>query len=125
MADTISMRSRWEKFDFPGSVITGENYEQNGRDDEERDVQVTATMQQMIRIYLHQIRTYLSVRMRNLTVDDVLWQLDESEFDFPGSVDANSAGENYEPIENGRDDEERDVQVTATMIIHSKLSAEQ
>ena len=70
------------------------------------------------------IRIYLSERMRNLTVDDVLWLLDESEFDFPGSVDANSAGENYEPIENGRDNEERDVQVTATMIIHSKLSAE-
>ena len=48
--------------------------------------------------------------MSNLTVDYVLCQLDGSEFEFPGSDDVNSADENYEPIANGRDVEERDDQ---------------
>ena len=53
----------------------------------------------------------MSERMRNLTVDDVLWHVDGSEVDFPGSADVNSADdESYETIANGRDIEEHDDQ---------------
>ena len=46
---------------------------------------------------------YFSGRRRNLTVDDVIRQLDDSDFDLSGSEDDDSANESYQPIINDQD----------------------
>ena len=62
--------------------------------------------------------------MRNLTVDDILWHVDGSEVDFPGSADVNSTKPSR-MVETLNIVMIRVVPVTAMMTIHREANGQQ